>query len=386
MNERVLYCHPGAELYGSDRMALETVKALTRTGKVVEVVLPVAGPLWSHMEASGISAREVDVPVLRKEYLQPRRLLSLVTESLRAIGQARREIADFAPDVVYVNTITQPVWIIAGWLSRKRVIVHVREAEDDLGRLLRGVLVAPLKFATVVVSNSKSTDEFVERSSFFPLPNREVIYNGKSWDPYAHSADEASAEPLDIIVVGRLSPRKGQDVVIDALALLHQRGRKATLAIVGDVYPGYEWYRDDLLEQAERLGVSAYCRFVGFVSDPETYLARSKVAVVPSRAEPFGTVAAEAMAAGKPTIVARTQGLIEIVEDEVSGLVVPSEDAPALAHALERILGDEELAADLAEAGARRVHDLFSPELYGLRVNSVVDAEIETSAQQVRQR
>jgi len=84
------------------------------------------------------------------------------------------------------------------------------------------------------------------------------------------------------------------------------------------------------------------------------------VVVVPSRIEPFGLVTLEAWAAGVPVVAADSPGPRYVIEPEVSGLLVPVEDAEALAEAVRRVLGDPLLARRLIEGGRRRLGERFS--------------------------
>src|SRR5206468_3168979 len=96
------------------------------------------------------------VPVLRKGALNVRGLAQLAVAAALAV---RRQVALLRlADVVYVNTVTIPTWEVLARLWRKRVVVHVHEAEDDLGRLLTDVLLAPVLSAHLAVCNSRATE------------------------------------------------------------------------------------------------------------------------------------------------------------------------------------------------------------------------------------
>lgn len=359
----VVVCHPGSELYGSDRMALETVRALRDAGEGVKVVLPADGPLAAILRNEGVPVAILDVPVLRKELLRPLRLVQLLFASAGAVVRAVSAVRRSGADVVITNTLTQPIWLLAARLAGRSAICHVREVENDAPRIVRGALVLPLALAKMAVCNSIATERFVVRSRVLPVATR-VIYNGKDWAPYFLSRPRRLSQEVRLVVVGRLSPRKGQDVAIDAVALLRARGICARLTFVGDTYPGYEWYEGHLRERVAELGLNDDCRFTGFVSDVAPALADADVMLVPSRIEPFGTVAAEGMAAMRLVVVARTEGLVEIVEDGRTGLTFEPGDAESLADAISRAVADPDFAERLAEAGFREVRRRFSQDMY----------------------
>lgn len=102
----VLVAHPVPDLYGSDRVLLESLSAMVEVGHRVVVVLPHDGPLVDALHGRGAEVVFLPAPVLRKSALSPRGFASLVVESLRALPRAHRLIRSFAVDLVYVNTIT----------------------------------------------------------------------------------------------------------------------------------------------------------------------------------------------------------------------------------------------------------------------------------------
>ena len=89
------------------------------------------------------------------------------------------------------------------------------------------------------------------------------------------SSCDATA-PIRLTVVGRLSPRKGQDIAVQALAEIISTGADATLTLVGGVFPGYEWYEHELKQTAAKLGLADRVKFVGFQEDIRTVLASDR--------------------------------------------------------------------------------------------------------------
>jgi glycosyltransferase involved in cell wall biosynthesis len=132
---------------------------------------------------------------------------------------------------------------------------------------------------------------------------------------------------------------------------------------------GHEGYADRLMRRAVDLGLGGRVHFLGNRDDvPEILAALDVLVHVPSAPEPFGRVVAEAMAVGKPVIAARAGGLPEIVEDEVTGLLVPPGDVAATAAALTRLLRDPALRARLGAAGRRQAEQRFDPGMHAERV------------------
>lgn len=373
---KILLTHPSADLYGSDRMALVALRALVRAGHSVTAVVPTDGPLIGVMTDAGAHVSVEDTAVLRKSALSPRGLVRLLATVLRSVPTIVRIVRRTAPDVLYANTIVQPWWILAARLGRCPVVVHVREAEERAPYLVRALLYSPLILADVVVCNSRATR--AELGAVLPALARRsvVVYNGKDWSSYRSSgtARRGDHEPARLTVVGRLSPRKGQDIAIRALAGLTVAGHEAVLTLVGSVFPGYEWFEDELRKEAAGLGVADRVRFVEFQQDIRPALDETDIAIVPSRVEPFGTVAAECMAAGLLTIVTDAQGLTEIVEDGRTGLTFPVGDHGALADRCVQALSRTPEVVAMAAAGQRHVNEKFGLDRYEREIVAAIES------------
>jgi glycosyltransferase involved in cell wall biosynthesis len=374
----ILLTHPSAELYGSDRMALLALRALVKRGHTVTAVVPDDGPLISKVRESSANVIIAGTPVLRKADLNILGVLTLVWRALISQFRIARIVRSVNPDVVYVNTIVQPWWIAGSKLQRRRVVVHVREAEGQLSRVLKTIINAPLMLADVILCNSKSTRR--EISSVVPVSRKPVlvVYNGKDWSEYqcrqtVRNPDD-TATPHRLTVIGRLSPRKGQDIAVQALSEIVSTGMDATLTLVGGIFPGYEWYEEDLKKAAVELGLADRVRFVGFRDDISTALDQTDVAIVPSRIEPFGTVAAECMAACRLTIVADVQGLVEIVVNGQNGLTFRVDDHHALARCCIWALTHPEESSRLALQGQRDVNEKFSLSRYEQEVVGALES------------
>lgn len=145
-----------------------------------------------------------------------------------------------------------------------------------------------------------------------------------------------------ILAMGRLHANKAFDVLLDALARLPD----SFLWIAG-VGP----LQAELEAQSRRLGIGSRVRFLGWRDDGPALLAAADVFVCPSRHEPLGNVVIEAWAGAKAVIAAAAHGPVELIEDGRTGLLVPVDDAPALAAALARLHADPALASSLAAAG-----------------------------------
>jgi glycosyltransferase involved in cell wall biosynthesis len=169
----------------------------------------------------------------------------------------------------------------------------------------------------------------------------------------------------DVVYAGRLSDEKGVDVLIDAAAV----DPKIVVEVLGDG-PS----RAALERRAAEAGVAGRVRFHGRLSQAalRDRLRSAAVVAVPSRwYENMPLTVLEAFAAGVPVVASGLGGLPELITQDVDGLVVPPDDAPALAGALHRMLDDPERAFSMGTAARRKAEVTFSPERHMERLDEV---------------
>ena len=379
---RIVAVHPSSDLYGSDRVFADAVQAFRDGGATVTVVLPTGGPLEDVLAEGGQRPSKLDFPVLRKALLSFGGLSDLLWSAPSTVRRLVRFLRATRPDVLYVSTITVPHWLLAARVAGVGSVCHVHELEPGLPKTLSLGLLSPLRLASRIVVNSQATRNFVEER-LSSLRGRSVLaYNGFRFD--AVSDPPTFAPQSRLALVGRLSPRKGQDLAIDALSRVIAMGHDVTLELVGDTYAGYEWYELELRAQAERLGVKGQVLFTGFSPNPASSYAASDIVLVPSRLEPFGNVAAEGSAWGRPVIAAAVGGLPEIVEDGVTGSLVPPDSPQELALAIHRMLEAPHWAASLGARGSSVVRKRFSIEQFAGALVEVVAQTVQEGDEQRR--
>lgn len=191
-----------------------------------------------------------------------------------------------------------------------------------------------------------------------------------------------SAGPQDavILTLAALIRRKGIDLLLDAAALLRERGLTPLVWIAGDGPEG-----GALRAQCAKLGLDPRVRFLGERGDAADLLAGADVFVLPSRREGMGVAALEAMAAARPVVCSAVGGLLTSVVDGRTGLFFPPGDVHALAHALARVLEDGALRERLGAEGPTRIREGFLArqmvEAYEEIYREILDRPRETRAQ-----
>jgi len=162
-------------------------------------------------------------------------------------------------------------------------------------------------------------------------------------------------------VVGRLDPKKGQHVLIEACARVHREGHRIHILIVGDESRHeITGYAEQLRATTRDLQLESYVQFFPHFDDVETAYAAMDVFALTSQSETYGMVTIEAMASGLAVIGTNEGGTPGIIEDGVNGLLVPPMDAESLASALLRVISDEDLRKRLAESAKREAVEKYS--------------------------
>ncbi len=352
-------------------MLVRTVSGMRRRGLDVTLCVPERGPLLELVAREGVPSLVLGFPVLRKALLSPTGIGGLALGWPWHVTRLLRLMARHRPDIVYVNTLTLPHWLSATRVAGVPSVCHVHELQNLNGRLLARALTAPPLLADRVISNSQATARYLEEYWGRFSSRGQVVYNGFAFPEPA--LDRRRQEgPARIVLVGRLSPHKGQDLAIDAIAQLLAGGYDVELDLVGSTFRGYEWYERDLVEQARRLGVSERVTFSGYRPSVWDSYAAADIAIVPSRIESFGNVAVEAMAIGRPVVATRVGGLPEIVEDAHTGLVVAPDDVHGLRSALQRLLDDPDWATALGRNGSEVARRRFTQERYERELTEAV--------------
>jgi glycosyltransferase involved in cell wall biosynthesis len=275
--------------------------------------------------------------------------------------------------LVHSNTLAVLVGAVWAWRRRVKHLWHVHEIILSPKIVSRAFPFLVRLGADRVMSNSTLTERWLLDHQPALKSRSIVVFNGLPEQALAdatavtefRSGTRALPDDVLIVLAGRLSHLKGQALLIDAVALLRRDGRLggAHFAIVGDTAPGHEEIRVSLLRQVDAAGLEAMFTFVPFVKDIRPVWQAADIAVVPSTdPESFGMVAIEAMAAAVPVLAARHGGLLDIVEDEHTGLFFEPRSVAALADALHRLMSDAALRRRLGAAGQLRQKQRFSAE------------------------
>jgi glycosyltransferase involved in cell wall biosynthesis len=351
---------------GSEAQTLQLSRTLIRLGCKIEVICfyDYKEDVVEEFEANGAT-----VTLLKH----------MRGSKIKLFGNLYRVYCQRRPDVVHVQYVEQGFVALAASLAARVPIrfATVHQLGSAHGKFQHLLLHTAARLSTLFLCVSQGAERSWFNDSALWDPAR--AENRKHWTTYncvdgkriRTAVSNTNRDALKmrygigkgpvIGVIGRTSLEKGQGVLLDAFAIVIEAIPAATLLVIGEDYR-----RNELMAQAEALGLKGKMIMTGRVPKEEVYKLYGVIDVVavPSRHEGFGLIAAEAMAASRPVVASRVGGLTEIIENGVTGILVDQQNYRELAAAILQCLNNPEFGAKLGSTGRRRVDEMFSVDVY----------------------
>ena len=362
---RILYLNHTSLISGAEVSLLGLLRHLDRFRFQPVAALPEPGPL---SDALG----QLDIPV---HYLPLRRLKRRQPPSARLADMASLGfclprlmglIRAHRIDILHSNsTIAQIYGAPAARLSGIPSIWQMRDLVPLgwVGKLL-------FRASTKVVAISQAVEREVLRYGWrkgkvIRIPNGVDLEEFSPRISGLPVREELGIEPQEFVagMLGQLVPWKGHRIFLEAAAFTRQRSGRGKFLVVGDdLFGDHPGYRQALEGRCRELGLEGNVCFLGYRTNIQNLIAALDVLVLPSSNEPFGRVLIEAMAMAKPVIATDQAGPTEIVEEGITGMLVPPRDPRSLATALLELIEDPDRARQMGKAGRERVEQNFSIE------------------------
>jgi glycosyltransferase involved in cell wall biosynthesis len=365
-----LLFHPSADLYGSDQTLVDLVRGLRNSDWEIDVALPCIGPLVEKLEECGARIHLGRFTAFGRSTLRPMSLLAFPFRFAWSTFGCFQLIRSTAPDLVHINTLLLPAPALAGRLASIPVVWHIHEIMEQPKLLACWIAWTVGKLSDRVVCNSAATFQWLLGQNPAIEDHGTVITNGVGTQEGGPDQDFRRDQNLPegrftFLFVGRLNMWKGQELFVEACARVLEQHPDTLFIAAGDAPPGQVHFRESFLDLIASLRLGDSFRWLGFRSDTPALYRASDVVVVPSTLpEPFGLVAAEAMAASRPVIAAGHGGLGDIVDDGATGLHVVPGDLDSLVGAMRELLLDPDRAKRMGKAGLARQKLHFSTERY----------------------
>ncbi|HEU4509646.1 MAG TPA: glycosyltransferase family 4 protein [Pyrinomonadaceae bacterium] len=237
--------------------------------------------------------------------------------------------------------------------SRGRLVL-TRHTLFPLRRINRPIL----KRVARVIAVSRAVAESLQRNGVIEPSKISVVHNGIDVDRFERSG--ARDSPILVGTVGHLAPIKGHDVFVRAAALIHARRRDVRFVVIGEDKSPRMDDRRSLENLIAELGLNEIVSVPGWNDDMPSALSSLTLFVSAARSEPFGLAIVEAMAAGLPIVATASEGALEILEDGVTGKMVPLDDPHALAQAVNELIDDPAECSRLAHNAQLAARERFS--------------------------
>lgn len=358
---------------GGETYLLLLARNLDRKRFRLIVASPEPGALVENLRAEGIETHVLDMDPLG---------------SLGPLFRLRNFLREQQPDIVQSHGARANVYSrIAGRLAETQAIVstvHNSVYDYPIGRIKKWLylacdkLTAPLADCTLCVAESHR-QELIHRYGLHPdrvvtIPNGVDLTTFQPGQRNQRLRKElAISDDVPVLgVVGRLTDQKGHVYLLRALPLLLEKFPALRCLVVGDGE-----LREELQQLAASLGLTEHCLFLGVRQDIPEVLAAMDLLVLPSLSEGMPYAALEGMAMGKPIVATAVNGVPELIQDGVTGLLVPRKDPVALAKAIESVLANPHVAAAFGLAARRLVAQSYSIEGWVKRMESLYESLVD---------
>ncbi|CAN5674336.1 glycosyltransferase family 4 protein [soil metagenome] len=344
-------------LGGVEEIARNLAIALRHKGYEVAIA--------TNQHPADLPAHEIHegIDVYRMPFEYPSRSASGILAASRAplrIGNFLRFVQSYAPDVVHVvcpSSNSLYCYVAKKVLRTKLLVTLQGEFFMDANQIYQKSAFARfcasqlLNSADAVTACSQYVLDDARNRFNFQAPVEEVLFNGVDLsEPISPQEDTLPKKPY-IFAIGRLVQNKGFDYLLRSYHLM-SKNSAADLVLAGDGDAA-----ESLKNLASELQISDRVHFVGRQGRGEVarYFKNCMFFVLPSHIEPFGIVCLEAMRAGKPVVATRAGGPPEFIEENITGLLVESQNESELAQAMQRLCSDKKLVNTMGKNASEKV-------------------------------
>lgn len=375
---KVLHIHTLPVISGSGIHTLITIKGLNKSRYEVEFACAPGGSLIEEVKKERIKFQPIN------HFVQEINIFKDFRALMELIHLLKRE----KYDIIHTHNSK------AGFLGRLAakivgipIIVHTihgfafHEYERPPRRILF-ILLERLaaRFSDKLVTVSEPLKEWGLRLNI-GKPNKYVtIHDGIEVEKFKVNINideekkELGIRPEEKVigVVAKLWGGKGHETILEAAPRVIKEIPNVKFLFVGEGY-----LRNRLEARVRELSLSDHVIFTGFRTDIPEITATFNIALLVSLFEGMGRVLLEAMVSGKPVIAAKVGGIVDVVRDGETGILIPPRDADALAKAIITILKDKRLAQKMGEAGKRRIDERFTAKTMVERISQIYEELIE---------
>ena len=340
----ILQILPELNVGGVETGTLDLAKYLVRLNHK-SVVVSNGGKLVKDLE--GVGAKHYTLAVHKKSLFSMIKMIPLLAEIIK-----KEKI-----DIVHARSRV-PAWI-AYFACRKTKAVFITTCHGYYGKHPFSYVMGWGK--KVIVLSNIIARHMIED---FAVPHDRICLVPRSVDLEKFkylSPDKRRGKGFNIAIIGRITPLKGHLFFIKAMAKVGRVVPSLKIWIVGDASPAHQAYKEQVQVLTRRLGLGHCTEFLGTQKNIPEILSHVDLLVLSTTThEAFGRVVIEAQAAGVPVVATEVGGVVDIIENNKNGLLVPPGDPDSMAEAVIRIFKEPQLAVNLSEAAILKVREKYN--------------------------
>ncbi len=364
MAKKILYITSVGSHWGSEESLLNLIRHIDRD-QYEPYVLTVKGSLQEKLEQHKIPYKIYESYTLTKK-----ELINFSCLILRLAYFIRKN--KFA--LIHTNDIHSAQYsIAAAYLARVPAVLHIRNTDLERWLKWKNRVIFKLANNIIAISNAVAISLIkigVVEKKIQIIPNAvelskfHLSVSGESF------RNEIGIDKQTILVgiVGRIIPKKGQDIFIQAIPEIIKVYSNVKFVIVGEDTTQNGDFIDHLKKMVREIKQEKKVYFVGFKEDIQEIFKALDILVVPSRTEAFGRVVIEAMAVGTPVVATSVGGIIDIIEDGFNGAMVPVNNPKTIAHAVISLIADRIYYQKISQNGRKTVEKYYT---IGSHINAV---------------
>jgi glycosyltransferase involved in cell wall biosynthesis len=382
--KKALFIHQSSELYGSDKTLLTLIKALN-SGHLITpiVVLPNEGRLASLLRELRIKVIITPVIKLSRGIFKVENILKIPIELFKSIRAINKELKGESIKLVYSNTLAV---LLGGVYAKIKGVPHVWHVHEIIQH--PRVVAYAYPILVNVLSRKVIFNSFAAQKSLCKGHKRlqlksSVVWNGINRDqPFTEEKKidflkrKHQINPSAIVIglVGRISRWKGHELLLKTFKEISKSNSNTELVFIGSPPLNQEIFEENLKTKIKLWGLSEKCKIISFQEKIWEIYDMLDVVVVPStEPEPFGLVALEGMLSKKPVIASNHGGIVEIINNNKSGLLFKANDEKDLKRCLMRILENDKLRSQMGIVGKERADKVFSVKAHVSKISSLLE-------------
>ena len=346
--KNILYLHAGAEMYGADIVLLNLIEGLDKSKFKPYVILPCDGPLIKKLKENNIHVEIVPYPILRRQYFNFKGIFNYITTYFKFSKILLKKVEEYNIDIIHVNTLAvlEGIYLKIKKKTKIKLIWHIHEIMERPKIIAKTLAKLSTRYSDKIIAVSSAVKENLKADSN-SKKEIQVIYNGVDNNIFNNNNDASYIKseydiPNNAIVVGmigRINSWKGQKDLIDATKNLLKKYENMYVMIVGGVFEGQEWRKQELEDYIKQQENSKRIILSDYREDSKNIHNLFDIFVLPSTSpDPLPTVILEAMATHKPIVAYKHGGVCEMVKENYNGFFAIPRDVKDLETKIEKML------------------------------------------------